>query len=257
MNVTSRTLTVAALVIGALATATALGLATRAIAAPAQPVLITSGQQMGINVNGESKVTVTPDVANLTIGVENRSATVEEARNKAAEAMDALIKRLAALGIDKKDIKTQSLNISPEYKRQPTPTAEMQIDGYRVSNMVQVKVRKLDTLSAVIDQSAGAAGDNVRLQGISFGVDDPAASLVKARELALKDAKAKADLLAKLSGVSVGKPVSIQDLGNSGPIIAQERMMANAPMASKAMDTPVEPGQTEIRVAVQVVYSIE
>lgn len=253
----SRTLTVAAVLAAIVMAATALGLAGRTLAASTNSVTVATGQQTGISVSGEGKVSVPPDMATINIGVETRAPNVEDARAQAAQAMDALIARLAAIGIDKKDIQTTSVNISPDYKPQPRPMADApEIDGYRVNNMVQVKVRKLENVSKAIDEATSAAGNAVRVHGLSFGVENHDAAVRQARELAMKEAKAKADQLAQLSGVNVGKPISIQDGGISGPIVREGAAMARDMAASQA-PTPIEPGQSTVTVHLNVVFAIE
>lgn len=250
----ARALMISALIVAIVAAATAIGLAGRALAAPSNSVVVTAGgQPTGISVSGEGKVMLPPDVATLNLGVETRAKTVEEARAQAAQAMEALRSRLTALGIDKKDIRTQSVSITPDY-RPKSLNGDVQIDGYRVSNMVQVTVRRLDNVSKAIDGAAGAAGDAVRVHGVSFGVENPEEALRQAREQAMRDARAKAEQLARLSGVNVGRPISIQDGQVQGPIIP-ERMALGA--AASDMATPIEPGQSTVRLVLNVVFAIE
>lgn len=254
----SRTLTVAAVLVAIVMAATALGLAGRMLAAGSNSVVVATGQQTGISVSGEGKIALPPDIAMVNVGVETRAKTVEEARAQAAKAMDALIVRLTALGIDKKDIRTQSVNINTDYRPQlPRPVSDVpQIDGYRVSNMLQVTVRKLDNVSQVIDDAASAAGDAVRVHGVNFSVENHHDALRQARELAMKEARDKAEQLAKLSNVSVGKPVSIQDGGVRGPVY-QGGTMATSMPKDAAMNTAVEPGQTTLTVNLNIVFAIE
>ena len=64
-----------------------------------------SSQQTGIWVNGTGEVTVTPDIATLSLGIEAQAATVAEAQAQAAVAMDAVRTALADSGVDEKDIR--------------------------------------------------------------------------------------------------------------------------------------------------------
>lgn len=256
----SRTVTVAAVLAAILMAATAIGLASRTLAAGTSSVVVATGQQTGISVSGEGKVALAPDIATVNVGVETRAKTVEEARAQAAQAMDALIAKLGTLGIEKKDIRTQSVNINVDYRPQPPRPAidaPQQIDGYRVSNMLQVTVRRLDNVSQVIDSAASAAGDAVRVHGVSFSVENHAEALRQARELAMKEARAKADQLAQLSNVSVGKPVSIQDGGVSGPVYREGIAIGGQMSKDAAMNTAIEPGQSTLQVHLNVVFAIE
>lgn len=214
------------------------------------PGIILSQQNTGIWVTGEGKVTVVPDVAILNLGVEAQAATVAEAQRQAAEAMDAVIKELDERGVAKKDIKTQYYNIYPV--RRWHEDEEILI-GYRVTNMVTAKIRKVEDTGIIIDAVARAGGDYVRINSISFIVDDPSDYYEEAREKAIADAKAEAKQLADLAGVKLGKPTYISEVGGYVPIPYPARAEVEV---TPAPPTPISPGETEIRLTVQIVYSI-
>jgi len=216
---------------------------------------IFSQQSTGIWVNGEGKVSVVPDIAILSLGVEAQSATVAEAQSQASTAMTAVVAELDKFGIDKKDIKTQQFSIYPVKQWSEKDAKEILI-GYRVSNMVTTKVRKVDDTGAIIDATARAGGDFIIINSISFTVDDPSPYYKEAREKAMADAEAKAKQLADLGGVKLGKPTYINESGGYvavRPPYYGEGMPAPAPVAP----TPISPGETEVMLNVQVVYSIE
>jgi len=215
--------------------------------------IIFSQQNTGIWVSGEGKVTVVPDVAILSLGVEAQATTVAEAQRQAAEAMDAVMKELADHGVAKKDIKTQNFSIYPVRRWR---NDEEILVGYRVNNMVTAKIRKVDSTGTIIDAVARAGGDYIRINGISFTVDDPSAYQKEAREKAMADAEAKAKHLAKLADVKLGKPTYISESGGYVPIPYPVRAEA-APVPAPAPSTPVSPGETEVRLTIQVVYSIK
>ena len=214
--------------------------------------IILSQQNTGIWVTGEGKVTVVPDVAILNLGVEAQAATVAEAQRQAAEAMDAVIKELDESDVAKKDIKTQYYNIYPV--RRWHEDKEILI-GYRVNNMVTAKIREVDNTGIIIDAVAKAGGDYIRINSISFTVDDPSAYHEEAREKAIADAKAEAKQLADLAGVKLGKPTYISEAGGFVPIPYPARAEA-VPAPAPAPPTPISPGETEVRLTIQVVYSI-
>ncbi|MFC1931943.1 SIMPL domain-containing protein, partial [Chloroflexota bacterium] len=158
-------------------------------------------------------------------------------------------------GIDKKDIKTQQYSIYP-VRRWSDEKGQEVLVGYRVANTVTVKVRNVDDTGAIIDAAAKAGGDLIRINSISFTVDDPTPYYKEAREKAMTDAEAKAEQLASLSKVKLGKPTYINE---SGGYVSPVRgfypeMAAPAPIAAP---TPISPGETEVQLSVQVAYSIE
>ncbi len=214
---------------------------------------IFSQQSTGIWVNGEGKVSVVPDVAILSLGVAVQSASVAEAQNQAVTAMTAVVAEFDNFGIDKKDIKTQYFSIAPVRRWSDQEAREVLI-GYRVTDTVTVKVRKVEDTGALIDAAARAGGDLIVINNINFTVDDPTPYYTEVREKAMADAQAKAKQLADMGDVKLGKPTYINESGIYIPV-AREYY---APMpALAAPSTPISPGETEIQLSVQVVYSIE
>ena len=223
--------------------------------APSLSSSILSQQSTGIWVTGEGKVSVVPDVAILSLGVEAQAATVAEAQNQAAGAMNAVVKALDSYGIAKKDIKTQHFSIYPVRKWIREREEEVLV-GYRVNNMVTAKVRKVEDTGDIIDAVTRAGGDNIRINSISFTVDDPTAYHKEVRKKAMADAEAKAKQLADSADVKLGKPTYINESGGLVPVPREYAVRAPVPGAAPAA-TPISPGETEIRLAVQVAYSIE
>ncbi|MBI2172313.1 MAG: SIMPL domain-containing protein [Chloroflexi bacterium] len=213
--------------------------------------------QTGIWVGGSGRVVITPDLATLSLGVESRSKTVEQARAEAAQAMSAVMDVLKKNGIADKDIRTEYFNIQPEYvwndfsKRQ-------EITGYRVSNSLSVKSRNLDGVGALIDAVSLAGGDLVRINGISFSAEHPETYAGQAREAAVKDAMAKAQQFATLTGVKLGKLVYISETGGNVPVYQDyAKGMIAAAEAGALPPTPISPGETEVTITVQAVFGIE
>lgn len=210
-----------------------------------------SNQQEGIWVSGEGRVSVAPDVAEVNLGIEVQDTSVAAAQSLAAEAMDRVMQALADSGVAAKDIQTRFFNIH-QVTRWDRETEEETVTGYRVSNMVTAMVREIDTVGAVIDAVARAGGDFIRVNGISFSVDDLSEYEEQARELAMADAKARAEQLARLGDVRLGKPTYISESGRSVPT---PFYAPAAPMFDMAeARTSISPGETEIAVHVQVVY---
>jgi uncharacterized protein YggE len=239
----------------------------------APTTIVTSADSGGIAVNGSGRVTVTPDIAELRIGVEARAATIAEVRAAAARSQEAVRASLRSNGIEERDIQTQGLSIRPEYASRPpsTPTpspprpadatssaagsaaGQLQIVGYVMTNTVSVKVRNLENVSRVIDDAVEAGGDNVRLNGIAFGVDQPERFQAEARELAVNDARQRAEALARLTGVELGPPRSINEFGGPTPV---GRGGLETAQAAPDSATPIDPGETEIVMQVSIVYEV-
>ncbi len=217
-------------------------------------VVVSQSLQAGISVSGHGSVVVVPDIAVLMLGVEVTAPTVAAARSKAAAAMKAVRSSFDANDIGSDDIKTISFNIQPQYQHRRDEQRE--ITGYTVSNRVSVKVRDLDTVSSVLDDATEAGGDAARINGISFAVDEPERYESDARKAAVEDARKRAEELAALAGVRLGKVRSITESGASMPFA--ERGYGSMMLQSAAAPrTPISPGETKISLSVSVVYTIE
>ncbi len=221
-----------------------------------QPVNVSVNGQQGIWVSGEGKVTVTPDVATLNLGVSAQAPTVAEAQSKGATAMDKVVASLTSSGVDKKDIKTQYFNIQ-QMTRYDNSTQQSVVTGYMVSNMVTAKIRSIDKTGSIIDAVAAAGGDYTRMNGISFSVDQPDQYYAQARQLAMNDAKAKADQLAKLAGVTLGRATYISENTSGTPIPYAYPAAISKDAAGSVPTTPISPGQTDIILDIQVAYAIQ
>jgi len=231
----------------------ALVLAVVGLAActPGTTTVNTGYQQEGIWATGQGKVTVVPDIATLQLGIEAQAATVAEAQAQASQAMDRVMTTLTNNGVAKKDIQTQYFNITKITRWDDKNQREV-IIGYRVTNIVTAKIRAIDKAGAIIDAVAVAGGDLTRIDSISFSIDDPTPYLAEAREKAMADAKAKAEQLARLSGVTLGKPTYISE-SSYFPSPAPIRL---GDKEASSVETPISPGETDITISVQVVYAI-
>lgn len=215
----------------------------------ALPALI---EQSGVAVNGVGSVWVKPDVAKINLGVSATATTVAAARTSAAETMQSVQAALATKGVAERDIQTQYVNISPQYstlnRAQPT------ITGYIVNNVVEVTVRNIDASSEALDAAVAAGGNAVRVNGISFTIDRPEQFMSQAREAAARDARGRAEVLARAAGISLGRPRSIVESGGNVPIPFAPRASAAAP--DGGAPTPINPGEQRVEVSISMVFDI-
>jgi len=214
-------------------------------------VMPVAQQNTGIWVTGQGEAMAIPDIAELHLGVEAQADTVSEAQAQASEAMDAVMKALKDNGVAEKDIQTQRFSIS-ELRKIEYKVEETEIAGYVVTNMVVAKIREVDKAGAIIDAVAEAGGDFIRIQDISFTVDNPTPYYEEARSEAMEDAKNKATQLAELASVRLGKPTYISEGAVYIPRYYPEKVGSEAPSS-----TPISPGELKITVNVQVVYEIK
>jgi uncharacterized protein YggE len=211
-----------------------------------------ANQTSGIWVTGEGKVTVTPDIAILSVGVETEADTVADAQQLANTAMNAVQNALKNNGIADSDIKTQYFSIYPVRSYNPQ-TGDQTLTGYRVENSLTVKIRNVDNAAKIIDAVTAAGGNNIIINGISFTVDDPTNYQKQAREKALENAKMKAQEIADNAGLTLGEPTFLNETAGSNYSVVMQAAMIPAPVVGSSINT----GETEITVYIQVAYSIK
>ena len=217
-----------------------------------------SPQNTGIWVTGTGEVTVTPDIANLQVGIEAQEATVAEAQAQASGAMDRVMTTLAGSGIASEDIQTQYFRIR-QRTRWDEPTGQEIVIGYRVTNTVTAKIRDIENVGSIIDAVVRAGGDLIRIDDLGFSVEDPSIYYDEARVKATDDARARAEKLAKQMGVKLGTPTYVAESAYMPPVYeGMMYAMAPGPVPAPApAPPPVSPGEVKVSLTVQVAYSIE
>jgi uncharacterized protein YggE len=207
-----------------------------------------------ISVSGTGTVTLTPDVADLALGVLISRPTVKAAQADAATAMTRVLAALKALGIDDKDIQTSNVSLQPtyDYSNGNNPP---RITGFQMSNSVAVTIRDLTKLGDAIDNSLAAGATS--LDGVTFRVNDQTSAEAQARQAAMTEARAKADTLAAAAGISISGVASIAETSAPLPYPINFALgAASAPDVAKVA-TPIQAGTTDVTITVAVVYLIK
>ena len=198
-----------------------------------------------ITVVGTGQVKGTPDVADVTVGVSARAKTAGDALSTANDRAARVIAALKDAGVSGDDIQTSGLSI------QPTFAADDTITGYEVTNVVNARLRDIAHTGDTLDAVARVAGDEIRLQGITFSIDDDSALLATARTRAVKRARAQAEQLAAAADVSLGAVISIDEGAVSMPYDTRA-----ATADAGASSVPIEPGTQTITIQTTVVFAI-
>jgi uncharacterized protein YggE len=235
----------------------AAGLVVAAIASPAfSPRQLLAADpatsvEHTISVAGAGRVILSPDTADLRLGVTATAKTVKDARARAAEAMTAVLASLRELGIADRDMQTTVLSLQPVYDYTTSPKPP-RLTGYSLTNAISVTIRDLAKVGDAIDDALAAGATS--LDGVSFRVADQTAAEKQAREAAMAEAKAKATTLANAAGVSI---TGVQSIGENVSPVPYPIYYGYAERAAAAdVQTPVMPGTSEVSVTVAVVYVI-
>jgi hypothetical protein len=202
-----------------------------------------------LTVIGVGRLSIAPDIAMLTLGVNARATTVAEATADAARRMSAVLARVKSLGVADADITTVLYSVDPR-----TSVARVEepsrVSGYQVNNLVQITVRKLEDVSAILDAAVAAGANFVR--EIHFTRADAARVQAEARTAAVNDALAKARQLAAAAGMRVGDVLSVRESPTGRPIMRGSGLGATAMAAS----APIEAGQLDVVVTIELRQAI-
>jgi len=231
-----------------------------------------------ISFSGHGEVTAVPDVANISFIISRDSTTVKDAQAGVAVIEKKALDFLKTKSVADKDIQTANASFYPkyEYKQAICPPIPMDvgtsgvtvspsspyycppnkqvITGYTASESITVKIRNTDSVGDIM-QGLGTTGVS-NLNGPNFAIDKEDTLKAEARKLAIDDAKAKAEVLAKDLGVSLSKIVSFDESGNNYPIMYS----AKGAMAVDNVATPapavIPKGENTISSDVTITYEI-
>ena len=213
---------------------------------------VTPTSERYIRVSGSGEVAVVPDIAYINIGVHSEAEDVSSALEANNTQATELTEALKAEGIEAKDIQTTNFNVYPQTRYdnmgQPVGTS------YVVDNTVYITVRDLTKLGKLLDSAISAGANNI--YGISFDIADKETVLAQARELAIKDAEAKAKSVATVAGVTLGQILSIDV---STPTYTQPYYGYGMGGGAEGLKTsvPVSAGQIVVTYTATLNYAIE
>jgi uncharacterized protein YggE len=204
-----------------------------------------------LNVTGNGKVNLTPDIVYINVGVHTEGADVGEALEQNSQQSKKVAEALTKYGVEAKDIQTTAFNVYPQ--QQYGPMGEMLDIKYVVDNAVYVTVRDLNNLGAILDTVVKSGANNIN--GIQFDVLDRTAAMSQARKAAVDNAKAQAEELAAAAGAKLGDVQSINMSSYSQPY-GPTSLKGDAAMVENA-SVPVSAGQIVLIVDVNVTYELK
>ncbi len=208
--------------------------------------------QRTLTVNGTGKVTLTPDIAYVSIGVQTEDPSAAAAVHANTTTANAVVQAIKSFGVEEKDITTT--NFSVWLNEQYDENGKQVSKTYVVQNTVYVAVRKLDTLGDLLDAVTQAGANTI--YGISFDVEDKTEALSQARTLAVESARKQAEALAKAAGVTLGEVQSIS-FYDSVPYPGPMGKGGGGGFMEAAASVPISSGQFDVIVTVTITYLLK
>ena len=204
-----------------------------------------------LSVTGTATVSVPPDMATIRVSLRNSAGTAAAALTRNSQDMTALLQSLATMGIAPRDIQTQGLSLNPDIKHDSTGRKPPQIEGYTAENGLELRVRDLSQLGYILDQLVQNGATT--LNGLRFGLIDPAPSRDEARRAAVADAQHRAAVYADAAGVQLGSVRKISDI-ESGQ--TPRPMMAMRAMAPGTDGVPIAEGEISLSASVMMEFDL-
>ncbi|OBG31130.1 SIMPL domain-containing protein [Mycobacterium sp. E3198] len=203
---------------------------------PRQVTVVGSGQVQGV-----------PDTLTANAGIEFTAPDVTTAMNQTNARQQAVIDALVGAGLDRKGISTTTVTLEPQYSN-----GAATITGYRATNALRVTIHPTDAASRMLALIVGTGGDATRISSVSYSIADDSQLVKDARAQAFNDAKARADQYAQLSGLRLGRVLSITEASGNAPVPGGPP----APQRSMAA-VPLEPGQQTVSFSVTAVWELD
>ncbi|MEI7891142.1 MAG: SIMPL domain-containing protein [bacterium] len=213
-------------------------------------------EQDNFSVVGSGIVYAKADIANINVGVKSGTKkTAMEATKEGTSKMNSIIGEIKKLKIEDKDIKTSDYSLNPAYNW--TQDKGQELIGYEVSQSLNLKIRDLNVIGDVIAKTT-EQGVN-QIGNIEFTIDDEFALKNQAREIAIAKAKEKAAIIAKQSGLKLGKVKNVVE-GNDNNVYPTytNAKMSVAAVGQEDLKAPtIQTGQNEIKMDVTLTYEVE
>lgn len=225
-----------------------------AVSPPPLPSAASAPGDVGVTrleLQAMGTVRAVPDLVVISAGVITQAADANGAVRANASRMDKVIAALRAAGVADKDVRTQSVSLSPQYRY--ADNAPPVLTGYQASNVVAVQFRDIGKSGAVLDSLAQQGANEIN--GPSFGVADRPAAQDKARRDAMRQLQDRAALYAQMTGLTVRRIVSISE-SSDGPVVSGPILMARAASMGADAKTAILPGEQEVSVTVSAVFEL-
>ena len=219
--------------------------------------LKSSSAENTISVNGQATSKIAPNLITIYFNIETSGKTSKEASDANSVISNALISNIELLGFSKEELKTQNLNIYPEYDYSKSSTT---IIGYKASHSLKIElsIEKKEKVGEVIDSATNAGAG---ISYINFELTPALQQTAKADaiKLASEDARIKAESLAQGFNKHLGRLVAVsldQFNYNPWPIYASKDMGISGNEDAREVSLSINPSEQEVSAYVTAVYKL-
>jgi uncharacterized protein YggE len=207
-----------------------------------------------LHTQGTAVLSVPADQVTLNVGALTEHADAKIAIRENNEILQKCIKAIEALGIKKGEYQTAAFSVRPKYSSHKFNGSS--IEGYTVTNTIDIKTRKLDLVGEIINGVTSAGGNQVN--SIVFGLEDLRVHRDKVIAQATMHAKEDAEILASSSSLSIKRILSVEVDDAYGSAVNHRPRFDYA--ISRSMEggalPPIEAGDSTIRATVKIIYEV-
>lgn len=211
-----------------------------------------------ITVRGEADIKVVPDQEIIALSVQTVDPDIDKSRSENDVKVRSLLSFINQLGVEKKDVQTDYINIEPKYEYR---TNEQKFVGYAVTKNITVILRDLTKGDTLI---TGALKSGVNyLQSVDFKVSNSRKWEDEARLQAIRAAKEKATALASELGQKIRKPLTINEDRITEYTARGNRNLTKSNYAGSYSDgstsegSTIAPGQIDMKAQVTVTFEMD
>lgn len=205
-----------------------------------------------VTVTGTAESKENNQIASFNAGVNSVKDVKEEAVKEVNEKIGAITTAVKSFGVGPEDIKTESMSVD---QRQETyydeGVSKSRPGQWDVSSTITISLREVSKANGLADLLTKSGATNV--YGPNFQLDASKKAEDTLMGEAIENARVKAEAMAKASGTSLDKVVSVIEGASGGvnyPLYAMDERGGGGGVS-------LEPGSTKISKTVTVVWSLK
>ena len=209
-----------------------------------------SGHVQTIFVNGSATVKGTPDLTGVYINIHEEDLDYQKCLDEALTVLTNLTNSFTKAGFDEKELKTSNVDVREKIRWQEGKEIRM---GYQASASVSIEFPfSNEILKKVFDLLSDYSNKVNYHIGFKLSEEKEEQLIQKALQLAVKDARSKAEILVKASEVELGKIIEIQ----YGQPETGQKYLESASFAARAQSDASRPDINPSEVSITEEISI-
>lgn len=215
--------------------------------------------QETISIQATGKADVTPNIAKITATIESQNPNLDQALAENEKRVSMIVEKLKDLGVDEKDIKTQSISGGGGYEIMDSPQTLIYPprpprSTTQFSTSLEITLRNFDIADEVLASLTQNGAANIYGPNLTVDEETQEEAKARAREDAIESARKKAEQLAELSGRKLGKAVKISEQGD---VIFPRPLLAQSEVDLKQKASLIQPGQDEVTINLAVDFELK